>query len=218
MVVSSTLFLIGIAALLIGLFEWTNLATLQSFPILDRLWTIFFQAVTLRTAGFNTVGYSQMRGGTLIFTMLLMFIGGSPRSTAGGVKTVTFFVLIGSAWSISRGCQELIIFKQRIAVEFVLRAGVIALFGMMISGAALMILPISEPELDIFALSFEVISAISTAELSLGITTELSTLGKLIMIILMYVGRLGSLTFAAAIIEKEPERRMAYPVEDILVG
>lgn len=208
-----------IAALLVVLlFEWSNPSTLGTLPWYQRLLAALFQAVTPRTAGFNTLDYSAMRGGTQVFTILLMFIGGNPGSTAGGIKTVTLFVIAGSAWSLSRGHREVIFFGRRLSQELIIRAFVITFFSVMVSGAALTLLTLTEPNLDIFALIFETISAISTAGLSVGITGELSAVGKLIIIGLMYLGRLGTLTIALAFIEKRAAPGIRYPSEDVLIG
>lgn len=218
LVLTSTAFLIGVGSLVFLIFEWTNPDTLGTLSFLGKLIASLFQSVTPRTAGFNTLDYGSMRGGTLVFTMLLMFIGGSPGSTAGGIKTVTFFVLVATAWRVSRGHSELTIFHRRIALVTMMRASVIALFGLMISGAGLTVLALTESHLDPFALAFEVISASGTVGLSLGITPQLTALGKLIVITLMYLGRLGPMTMALALIQSTPERGIAYPTEDVVIG
>lgn len=217
-VLVSTAGLIVFGTIVIVIFEWSNAATLGMHTIPQKLQAALFQAVTPRTAGFNTVNYAGMRSATLIFTILLMFIGGSPGSTAGGIKTVTFFVLMGSVWSLGRGHGELNVFNRRVPFDLVVKAGVIALIGVMLSGASVTLLALSEGHLDTFALLFETVSAVSTVGLSLGITPELSVLGKLIIIMQMYVGRLGPLTFALALIQRAPERGIAYPTENIVIG
>ena len=217
-VLMSTGLLITFGFLLFAIFEWTNPATLGQLSFLHKLQASLFQSVTPRTAGFNTLDYGAMRGSTLLVTMLLMFVGGSPGSTAGGIKTVTFFVIIGSAWSISRGHGEFAIFGRRIGFETVIRASVIALFGIMLSGAALTLLLFTESHIEPFKLAFETISAVGTVGLSTGITADLSGVGKLLIIALMYLGRLGPLTFALALIEKSTDKRITYPAEEIIIG
>lgn len=202
----------------VTIFEWTNVETLGKLTVEGKLIASLFQAVTPRTAGFNSVDYSQMRAPTQMLTLLLMFIGGSPGSTAGGIKTVTFFLLIGSAWTVSKGENVLNVFGRRIEFELIVKAGVIALFGLMISGAAVTVLAWTEPHVNLFSLVFETISAISTVGLSLGVTAELSVVGKSILIMLMYIGRLGALTFALALIENRKAHTISYPAENVIIG
>ncbi|MBS3968184.1 MAG: TrkH family potassium uptake protein [Truepera sp.] len=206
------------ATLMILAIEWRNPATLGTFSWPDKLLASFFQAATPRTAGFNTLDYSAMQPATQLFTMWLMFIGGSPGSTAGGIKTVTFLVLIGSAWSLVRGRGELTLFTRRIAIATVLRAGVIALLGALLLGGAITVLSLSDPYIPFLALAFEAVSAFGTVGLSLGITSELSGLGQVVLIALMYLGRVGLLTFALALVEQEVEKPLQHPAEDVVIG
>lgn len=215
---TATVFLIAAGTLIILIFEWSNSKTLGPLALPHKLLASLFQSITPRTAGFNTLDYAIMREGTLIFTLLLMFIGGNPGSTAGGIKTVTFFVLLGSAWSISRGQGEFVIFGRRLAPEMIVRAGSIALISVVVLGAAITLLTFTDPGLDAFALAFEAVSAFATVGLSVGITPELSAASKFIIIMLMYFGRLGPLTFALALVERPNERRINYAAEDIVIG
>jgi len=217
-VLTATAALIGIGCAVILAFEWTNPATLGPLTVPGKLQAGLFQAITPRTAGFNTLDYSHMRASTLVFTMLLMFVGGSPGSTAGGIKTVTFFVLIASAWSIGRGRRDLVLFKRRIDPQLTVKAGVVGLVGVMVTGAVLTLLALTEAHLDPFALAFEAISAAGTVGLSLGVTGELTVPGKLMIIGLMYLGRLGPLTFALALIERQTEPLITYPVDNVVIG
>jgi trk system potassium uptake protein TrkH len=147
-----------------------------------------------------------------------MFIGGSPGSTAGGIKTVTFFVLAGSAWSWSRGHGELEVWGRRLAAELVVRAGVIAFLGMMIVGGAFTVLVALDPELGFAPLLFEAISAFGTVGLSTGVTGDLSEPARLVVVALMLIGRLGPLTAAVALLERPRAKRVAHPSEDVMIG
>jgi trk system potassium uptake protein len=215
---TTTGLLIVAGMLVILLFEWSNPQTLGRLDLPAKLLASLFQSVTPRTAGFNTLNYAAFYEGTLIFTMLLMFIGGSPGSTAGGIKTVTFFLLVGSAWSISRGHGELVVFGRRLALETVVRSGSIALISMMVLGAMATLLTFTESGFSALQLGFEAVSAFGTVGLSTGITPALGLWSKLILIGLMYFGRLGPLTLALALVEKAPEKRVNYPAEDIIIG
>ncbi len=217
-VLLTTAVLIVGGTIIILIFEWSNQATLGPLSWPNKLLASLFQAITPRTAGFHTLNYSEMRPGTLIFTMLLMFIGGSPGSTAGGIKTITFFVLLCSAWSISRGRTELTVFGRHIALTAVLKAGSIALISMIVLGAAATLLTFTDREHGPLVLGFEAVSAFGTAGLSTGITSQLTPLSKLILIALMYLGRLGPLTLALALVERKPDRRINYPTEDIIIA
>lgn len=215
---SATALLIGGATLVLLALEWSNPRTLGGLPGPVRLMAALFQAITPRTAGFNTVDYAAMQEATLLVTMLLMFIGGNPGSTAGGIKTVTFAVLVGTAWSLSRGRGELQLFNRRVPVQTAVRAGVIVLTSFMVVSAALIILSMTDAELGFLRLAFETFSAFGTVGLSMGITPDLSPAGKLVIVALMFIGRLGPLTLGLALAEAPPERRVEYPAEEVVVG
>jgi trk system potassium uptake protein len=218
MVLTFSAFLIGVATVIYLVLEWSNPATLGPLTLPGKGLAAFFHAVTPRTAGFNTLAVGSMHESSLLFTILLMFIGGNPGSTAGGIKTVTFFVLVGSAWSLSRGRGELTLFNRRLTIDIVVRAGVIALISIMLAGAALTALAITDAEKGMLPLTFETFSALGTVGLSMGITAALSAPGKLIIMVLMFLGRLGPLTVALALIEGEREKRIKYPAEEVLIG
>jgi trk system potassium uptake protein TrkH len=209
---------IASAMVVLMVLEWNNPATLGPLGLAGKLLASLFQAITLRTAGFNTLDYGQLQSPSIVFSMLLMFIGGNPGSTAGGIKTITFVVLILSAWRVIRGQQDLNIFGRRLLSETVERASVIAFGSLMVIGAALTLLTIIEPEQDFLSLLFETVSAFATVGLSMGITAELTDLGKCVIIVLMYLGRIGLLTFALALVAEQPEGNLRYPAEDVVIG
>jgi trk system potassium uptake protein TrkH len=213
---TAALLLAGTVA--VAAFEWRNPATLGALAPADRLAAALFQAATPRTAGFSVVDVGAMQPATLAVTMLLMFIGGSPGSTAGGIKTVTFFVLIGSAWSWSRGHGELEIWGRRLAAELVVRAGVIAFLAALVVGAGFTALLAIDPELGFAPLLFESVSAFGTVGLTMGVTPELSEGGRLVVIALMLIGRLGPLTAAVALLERSRAKLVSRPAEDVMIG
>ena len=218
LVLTITLFLLASATVIIFLLEFANPATLGALELPGKLLASLFQAVTPRTAGFNTLDYASMEPATLLFTTLLMFIGGNPGSTAGGIKTVTFFVLVASIWSVVRRRGELELYGRRMTQNTVVRAGVIAFSGLLLAGGALTLLTISERDTDLMLLLFETASAFGTAGLSLGITGDLSVLGKCVMIGLMYLGRIGLLTFALALVAEHSAGDIRHPAEDVVIG
>ena len=197
--------------------EWTNPKSLGELPLGGKLLMGFFQGVTPRTAGFNTVDYTLLREPTQLLTMLLMFIGGSPASTAGGIKTVTFFVLVASAWSMVRGRGELSAFGRRVAVGTVVKAGSVALLSSGLVVGALFLLTLTE-SLPLMTTMFEAFSAFGTVGLSLSATFDLSIPGRLIIILLMYLGRIGPLTFALALVQEPHASNVKYPAEGVLIG
>ena len=209
--------LIALGFGVVAALEWNNPATMGELPLGAKLWGAFFQGVTPRTAGFNTLDYSAMENPTLIFTMLLMFIGGSPGSTAGGIKTVTFFVLAASAWSLVRGRGELTIFGRRVSTATALKADTVVLLSSGIVIAALIILSITE-RVELLPLVFETISAFGTVGLSMGATGELSAIGQLVIIALMYLGRVGPMTFALAIAQEPVGDDIKHPEEEVLIS
>lgn len=217
-VLMATGVLIAGAFLVILAMEWTNPDTLGGLHFGGKTLAAFFQSVTPRTAGFSTLDYELFRPATLVFTMLLMFIGGSPGSTTGGIKTVTFVVLVGSAWSQARGRGDLTLFGRRISSQNAVRAAAIAMLGILLVGAAITLLLITEPQLPFERTAFEAVSAFGTVGLSAGVTNLLSDTGRVIIILLMYLGRIGPLTLATALMRNPHESEIAYPHEEVLVG
>ena len=213
----TTLLLCAFGTLIVLGLEWNNPQTLGELPLRGKLLMGFFQGVTPRTAGFNTVDYTLLREPTLLVTMLLMFIGGNPASTAGGIKTVTFFVLAASAWSMVRGRGELTAFGRRVAVGTVVKAGSVALLSTGLVMSALFLLSLTE-SLPLLTTMFEAFSAFSTVGLSMSATFDLSIPGRLVIILLMYLGRIGPLTFALALVQEPHASNVKYPSEGVLIG
>lgn len=197
--------------------EWTNPHTLAQFPLGSKLLAGVFQGISPSTAGFNTLAYADLREETLLVTMVLMFIGGSPGSTAGGIKTVTAFILFASALSMVRGRGELKVFGRRVTVDTVVKAGSVALLSTGIVMGALVLLSLTERVPFLF-LAFEAFAAFGTAGLTVDTTAELSPAGKLVIIALMYLGRIGPLTFALALMQNTRENPLKYPEEGVLIG
>ncbi|HRP46703.1 MAG TPA: TrkH family potassium uptake protein [Trueperaceae bacterium] len=198
--------------------EWNNPGTLGPLTPFGKALAAFFQSVTPRTAGFETVPYEHFHSATLMFTMLLMFIGGSPGSTAGGIKTVTFVVMVGSAWSQARGRGELTLFGRTISSRNAVQASAVALFGVLLVGAAITVLLVTEPHLPFERTAFEAVSAFGTVGLSAGVTPLLSDSGRVVIILLMYLGRIGPLTLATALARNVTNDEVEYPHEEVLVG
>ncbi|WP_067843127.1 TrkH family potassium uptake protein [Amphibacillus sediminis] len=198
------------------LLEFQNSATLADLPLNEQLWGSFFQGVSPRTAGFNTLDYAAMQDSTLIFTMLMMFIGAGSASTASGIKLTTFIIIILAVYSYARGQNEVQLLRYRIPREIVHRSLSIMVISLLFLISAIFCLSISE-SLPIFALAFESFSAFGTVGLSLGITSELTSVGKLIIMVLMFIGRVGPLTIAFAL-SRAKSPLVSYPKGHIFTG
>lgn len=220
--INSRLVLYGAGILLVSgfviffVFETSN--TLKDVSLGGQLVGSFFQSVTARTAGFNTVDISALTTPVLIFTIFLMFIGASPGSTGGGIKTNTFALILLGAWSTTRGKERLELFKHTIPFELLNKALLIFLFSIAYISLMIFCLAISEPEADLISLSFEAVSAYCTVGLSTGITSELSTAGRIIIMVSMFIGRIGTLTVAFALARKKVVNEYKYPKGSLMVG
>ncbi|WP_240640902.1 TrkH family potassium uptake protein [Nocardioides ferulae] len=197
--------------------EWTNPGTLGSLDAPGRLLAGFFQAVMPRTAGFNSVDYGQMREGTLLGTEMLMFIGGGSAGTAGGIKVTTFFLLLFVIWAEVRGERDVEVFSRRIGDRAVRQALTVALLalGAVVSSTWLML------EITHFATEqvlFEVVSDFATVGLSTGITAALPTSGQLVLVVLMFLGRLGPITLVSALALRERGRLHRLPEGRPIIG
>ncbi len=206
------------------LLEWNDV--LADTSPMGKFLVSLFQSVTPRTAGFNTVDFSQLTNGMLFFTILLMFIGASPGSAGGGVKTTSFAVLLAIARSRWHGTVDTFLFRRRLPPQTVARAISIILVSLLVVLTATLALMITEqggmPHSQSRGLFlehlFEAVSAFATVGLSTGVTPTLSIPGKLIIILLMFVGRLGPITIALAIAGEKKGIDFTYPEEDIMIG
>ena len=220
-VLGSSFALIATAFLFFAALEWNH--SMVDFPWPTKLLCSLFQAVTPRTAGFSVIDTSLMRPDTQLLTMVMMFIGGSPASTAGGIKTTTLAVLATTAISMIQGRDDTVMFNKNIPTKVVREAIVIFLLAtsciVLLFGILLMtehgLLMNGRTAMDLL---FETISAFATVGLSTGITPALSTLGKLCIAICMFVGRLGPLTIALIIGVTETTIQIRYPQEEAVVG
>ncbi|MBR3359166.1 MAG: TrkH family potassium uptake protein [Solobacterium sp.] len=219
-VLKMTLALIFSGAVLFWIFESTNTGTIGSMTVAEKIMAAMFQSVTLRTAGFSTVNIGACTRPVLIIMCMYMLIGGSPGGTAGGMKTTTAAVLYVSAVNTLRNRQEEAVIKHRsISYDLLKQAFVILFLYVFFLFGAVIILCISEPGIDFLALVFEAFSAIGTVGISTGITGDLSVIGQLVIMSMMFVGRLGPLSvYTAFHKEKKLTNRIRYPDVDILIG
>lgn len=212
---SAALLLVGSAAVLA--LEWANPATLGPLGTADKVLASLFQSVTARTTGFNTVPTGELTTETWLATDILMFIGGGSAGTAGGIKVTTFFLLAFVIWSEIRGEREVVVGRRRVSSATVRQALTVALVGLtlVVAGTAVLI-EITPFRLD--EVLFESISAFATVGLSTGITDELPAVGQLVLVVLMFVGRVGTITVASALALRATHRRYRYPEERPIVG
>ena len=177
----------------------------------------FFQAVTARSAGFSTTPTGDLHPATLFFTIGLMFIGGGPSSVAGGIKVTTFAILVLLVWSLFRGRSDVDVARRRIPHHLVVKAVSLALIMGFLIMLLAAILCITE-EADPLTILFEATSAVGIVGLSMGLTPYLSPVGKLLIIVCMFIGRLGPLTVALALTYHHKKHRLRYPEEQVLFG
>lgn len=216
-VVLTTAFLIVFGAAGIYMLESHNPATFGPLSTSERVLASYFQSVSPRTAGYNTIDIGSMRDVTIFFTVILMFIGASPSSTGGGIKTSTFAILVLSAWSLIRGKTDVNFFNRSIDERTVHRAFVItAIAATLVTGMTLVLAAMED--LPFLHLLFEVTSAFGTVGLTCGVTTSLSDASKLLITLTMFAGRVGPLTLALALALKARRGLIRYPEGRIIIG
>ncbi len=214
-VLTSTIILIILGVIGFYISEYNS--EMKGFNISERLISSYFQSVTTRTAGFNTIDNSNLSMGSVLLSIILMFIGASPGSTGGGIKTTALVIVIVSVLSIFRGNREANIYRRKVSNEIVLRVMALIALSIVFISLMLFLLFLFEP-LPFEKILFEVFSAFGTVGLSMGITAELSQFGKLIIILLMYMGRVGPLTLIYALSEKKVTSNFRYVEEKISIG
>jgi trk system potassium uptake protein TrkH len=192
-------------------------AVVAHLPWPERLWAAAFQSVTARTAGFNTVDTGALRPATLLVLMSLMFVGGCPGSTAGGVKTTTAATMLATLRATLRGRERVEAFRRTIPAEQVGKALALVAISLATVALGILLLLASQQE-ESLGLAFEAVSAFGTVGLSTGVTSRLAPWGKLVLMGLMFVGRTGPLTLGFALALRERASRVSFPTEKILIG
>ncbi|WP_414572590.1 TrkH family potassium uptake protein [Nostoc sp. CCY 9925] len=215
---STTIILLILGTIAFFCIEIRNPETFGSLNFYDQILVAWFQSVTPRTAGFNTIDISKMTTAGLFITIALMFIGASPGGTGGGMKTTTLRVLTSCTKTILQGKEEVLLYERKIAISLILKA-----VGVLVGSVATVILAtilisLTDPTLDFIQILFEVVSAFATVGLSTGITATISTAAKLVLILTMYVGRVGVLLLMSAVLGDPRPTRIHYPEENLLVG
>lgn len=209
--------IVGGAAVIFAL-EYNNPLTLQSCSLFDKIQLAFFQSITTRTAGFASMPQENLTNATAIFCLLLMFIGGSPVGTAGGIKTVTIVVLFATAYSAIKNKNEVSLFNRNLSRQITKKAVAVVCmsFATMFVSTVLLAAVTTAPAMDII---YETVSATATVGLSRNLTPFLGLFGKIIIIVTMYFGRIGPISLAFAFkAKKETTNLIKNPTEEISVG
>ncbi|MBI0579676.1 Ktr system potassium transporter B [Neobacillus cucumis] len=212
-----TLILIILGTMIIFVSEFHNPATIGKLSLGDKLWASYFQGVVPRTAGFNTIDYGKMTLSSQVFTMVLMFIGASSGSTGGGIKVTTFAIILLAFWTVLTNQDNVNVFKRRIPWQLVNKSLSIAVTAMIFIFTIFFLLTFTE-KADMNKILFETISAFGTVGLSEGLTGNLTPLGRLLITLMMFIGRLGPLTMAFALMLNKKEAKIKYAEEKILIG
>lgn len=216
-IVITTTLILTIAGTILFLITENHAAFAGMNPV-EKLLGALFSAVTPRTAGFNTVDTAALSNSGKVLTMVLMFIGGSPGSTAGGIKTTSMVVLLFYAIAMVLSREDINLFGRRLTDEVVKKANAVVIINFSLALIAAVIIMTIQPLLNFEEVIFEVLSAIGTVGMTTGITRELNTISRLIIMVLMYCGRLGSLSFALVFAQKKTVTSVRQPQEKIIVG
>lgn len=214
-VLATSAVLILVGAIIFFWLEWN--ATLKPLHAGGKIMASFLQAITPRSGGVTTIEIPLLRESTQFLMILLMFIGAAPGSTGGGIKITTFAILASTAYAKLRSKEDIVMFRHRISKENVYRAITMTLLSLMLVVISTMLLSITE-RADFLSVLFEAVSAFGTSGITMGLTTELTTIGKVLVIILMFVGRTGPLTLAYALKPKNSKELYRYPEGNITIG
>ncbi|MBW4576810.1 MAG: TrkH family potassium uptake protein [Aphanothece sp. CMT-3BRIN-NPC111] len=216
--ISTTIVLLLGATIVFFLIEQTNNQTFGSMSLGTKLMAAWFQAVTPRTAGFNTIDFGKMTAAGLFITIILMFIGSSPGGTGGGMKTTTLRVLASSTKAILQGKEDVLLYQRQVPVSLILKAVGVLAGSIATVILATILIALTDPEVSFLQILFEVVSAFATVGLSTGITASISAAAKLVLIATMYVGRVGVLLLMSALLGDPRPSAVRYPEENLLVG
>ncbi|MBE6758782.1 MAG: potassium transporter KtrB [Ruminococcaceae bacterium] len=216
--ITATLTMLAAGAVLIFVFEYSNPQTMKDYTLLQKIQASVFQSVTVRTAGFATIPQENLTNASAIVCLLLMFIGGSPVGTAGGIKTVTFVIIFASAFSSIRNKEDTELFGRRITNQTVRKAVAVTSMSFIIMMVSTVLLA-AVTDASAIDILYETVSATATVGLTRNLTASLNSIGKLIIIATMYLGRVGPISLAVAFNQKKENQNIVRnPVEEIIVG
>lgn len=214
-----SIFLVLIGTVAIFILEYSNPKTIGNLPLFQKLGAAFFQSVTTRTAGFNTVSISGLKISTSLLFIILMFIGASPGSTGGGIKTTTFGLIVLGTWATLKNRNIIEYNKRSVSWRIYNKAIVILFISLIYTSICVFLLILLERNRNLLDLAFEVYSAFGTVGLSRDLTPNLTSISKFVLIVTMFVGRVGPLTIVLALSKsKMKEENISRPQENILIG
>ena len=215
---SATVFFIATGTLLFFIFEYNNPLTIAEYPFLGKLQAAFFQSITTRTAGFATLPQQNLTNASAIVSLLLMFIGGAPVGTAGGIKTVTIVVLAASAFATIRNKEDVILFHRTISKRAISKAVAVTSISFMVMFTSTVLLA-AVTDANALDIVYETMSATATVGLTRNLTPTLNLWGKIIIIVTMYLGRVGPISLLLAFnTQKEKKNIIKNPTEEISIG
>ncbi len=217
-VTTTTLVLLITGSIAFYLTEFQNPETLGSLSLSSKLMAGFFLSVTTRSGGFNTIDISKMSTAALFIAIVLMFIGASPGSMGGGIKTTTLTILTSCSKAILQGKEEVLVYQRQVPISSILKAVGVTVGSLVTVVSATILIAIIEPSLNFMQILFEVVSAFATVGLSTGITAAISASAKLILVTIMYIGRVGVLILMSALLGDSRPSVIQYPEENMLVG
>ena len=215
-VLSISTFLILFGTVLIFLFEYHNPATMESLSLPQKIQASLFQSVTTRTAGFETVAQGALTDASSLVSMFLMIIGGSPTGTAGGVKTVTFAILVFCVLSVAKQEESITLFKRRVPQNLLAKALAIIVINLIVLMTSVLLLLVFDHGTFMDS-CYECVSALATVGLTKGLTPNLTIAGKVIIIITMYLGRVGPISMAIGFSQKNKKKMVMYPEQDLIL-
>ncbi|MBE9158761.1 ATPase [Nodosilinea sp. LEGE 06152] len=217
-VTSTTAVLLAVGTLAFFVIEYQNPGTLGPVSPQHKLLIAWFHSVIARTAGFNSIDIGAMGNASLFIMIALMFIGASPGSTGGGIKTTTIRILIACTRMALQGKEQVLCFRRQIPTSRVLKAIAVVVGSALVVVVATALVAVSNPTLNFIEILFESVSAFATVGISTGITADLSDIGKYVIICTMYLGRVGVLLFMAALLGDSKPSAIQYPEEELLIG
>lgn len=218
LIVTGIVILLG--AVLYFILEYNNPLTFRNMSFYDKILNSFFASVSPRTAGFNSIDLANMRSGSIFLTCILMLIGGSPGSTAGGIKTTTVGVIVLSVYHYIRNQDKTIVLNKKIPSRIINKAFILTFLSLFFIGVFIILVSITHQDASFESVMFEVFSAFNTVGLSIGLTSKLTEVGKILIMLAMYFGRVGTLTLLFAFTNKIDNNKkcIKYPEARITVG
>lgn len=216
-VLSASGLLIVIGAGIMFLMEYSNEDTMGNLNDGSKMLAALFQSVSLRSSGTSTIDIAHVREATQLFMIVLMFIGAAPGSTGGGIKITTFAILLGAVVAMVRRKEDVVLFRRRLAQDQVYRAVTVSMMAVLLVSVATMAMSLTERQ-SFLTILFEVVSAFGTVGFSAGMTQELTVFGKICVMIMMFIGRLGPVTLAYALQRKVAKDPYRYPEGKIMIG